>query len=144
MEPRLLGSILGYPTNSNFFTGLQLNLTCFITFSYTILYDQIQHVNVRAMWTRSGSALDNNIDRNVVELYEVGTQQYQTSLLFNSLDKARDEGLYTCNIEAVFQQRNSTLVKKIQLSHNIEVQSKYKVSTKTLVKDKSYSICRSY
>ena len=143
MEPRRLGSILGYPTNSNFFTGLQLNLTCFITFSYTI-YDQIQHVNVRATWTRSGSALDNNIDRNVVELYEVGTQQYQTSVLFNSLDKARDEGLYTCNIEALFQQRNSTLVKKIQLSHNIEVQSKYKVSTKTLVKDKSYSICRSY
>ena len=132
MEPTLLGSILGYPTNSNFFTGLQLNLTCFITFSYTI-YDQIQHVNVRAMWTRSGSALDNNIDRNVVEVFEVGTQQYQTSVLFNSLDKARD-GLYTCNIEAVFQQRNSTLVKKIQLSHNIEVQSKYKVSTKTFSK----------
>ena len=140
MEPILLGSILGYPTNSNFFTGLQLNLTCFITFSYTI-YDQIQHVNVRSMWTRSGSDLDNNIDRNVVELFEVETQQYQTSVLFNSLDKARDEGLYTCIIEAVFQQRNSTLVKKIQLSHNIEVQSKYNVFTKTLDKDKRYSIC---
>ena len=143
MEPILLGSILGYPTDSNFFTGLQLNLTCFITISYTI-YDQIQHVNIRATWTRSGSALDNNIDRNVVELFEMGTQQYRTNVLFNSLDKARDEGLYTCNIEAVFQQRNSTLVKKIQLSHNIEVQSKYSIFTKTLVKDKSYSICISY
>ena len=49
--------------------------------------------------------------------------QYQTSILFNSLDKARDEGLYICKVEALFQQRNNTVKKMIQLSHNIEVQS---------------------
>ena len=75
------------------------------------------------MWTRSGSAIDNDFDRNVVEFFEVGPMQYQTSVLFKSLDKARDEGLYICKVEALFQQRNDTVKKKIQLSHNIELQS---------------------
>ena len=122
MEPGLNGSIILYPINDNFYTGLQLNLTCFITISYTI-YDQIQLLNIHSMWTRSGSAIDNDFDRNVVELFEVGAMQYQTSVLFNSLDKVRDEGLYTCKVEALFLQRNNTVKKKIQLSQNIELQS---------------------
>ena len=43
------------------------------------------------MWTRSGYAIDNDFDINVLELYEVGPMQYQTSVLFNSMDEARDE-----------------------------------------------------
>ena len=81
------------------------------------------YLNIHSMWTRSGSAIDNDSDRNVVELIEVGAMQYQTSVLFNSLDKVRDEGLYTCKVEALFLQRNNTVKKKIQLSHNIELQS---------------------
>ena len=52
--------------------------------------------------------------------------QYQTSVLFNSMDKIRDEGLYICKVEALFQQRNNTVKKNIQVSHNIEVQSELK------------------
>ena len=122
MEPGLIGSIILYPINDNFYTGLQLNLTCFITISYTI-YDEVQLLNIHAMWTRSGDAIDNDFDRNVVELFEVGPMQYRTSVIFNSLDKARDEGLYICKVEALYQQRNNTLKKKIQFSHNIELQS---------------------
>ena len=122
MEPALNGSIILYPINNNFYTGLQLNFTCFITISYTI-YDHVQLLNIHAMWTRSGYDIDNDFDINVVELFEVGAMQYQTSVLFNSMDKARDEGLYICKVEALFQQRNNTVKKMIQLSHNIEVQS---------------------
>ena len=75
------------------------------------------------MWTRSGYAIDNDFDINVVELIEVGSMQYQTSVLFNSMDKARDEGLYIFKVEALFQLKNNTVKKNIQLSHNIEVQS---------------------
>ena len=121
MEPALNGSIILYPINDNFYTGLQLNFTCFFTISYTI-YDHVQLLNIHAMWTTSGSAIDNDFDINVVELFEVGPLQYQTSVLFNSMDKVRDEGLYICKVEALFQQRNNTVKKMIQLSHNIEVQ----------------------
>ena len=128
MEPGLNGSIILYPISDNFYTGLQLNLTCFITISYTI-YDHVQLLNVHTMWTRSGSAIDNDFDRNVVELFELGAMQYQTSVIFNSLDKARDEGLYICKVEALFQQRNNMVKKKIESSHNIEVQSELIVFT---------------
>ena len=53
------------------------------------------------MWTRSGYDIDNDFDINVVELFEVGPMQYQTSVLFNSMDKARDEGLYIFKVEAL-------------------------------------------
>ena len=122
MEPALNGSIILYPINNNFYTGLQLNFICFFTISYTI-YQHVQLHNIHAMWTRSGSAIDNDFDINVVEFIEVGPMQYQTSVLFNSMDKARDEGLYICNVEALFQQKNNTVKKMIQLSHNIDVQS---------------------
>ena len=124
MEPGLSGSIILYPMNINFFTGLQLNLTCFFTISYTII-DLVQLLNIHAMWTRSGSAIDNDFDRNVVELFEVEDMQYQTSVLFNSLDKTRDDGQYTCAVEAMFQQQNVTFIKAIQLSYTIEVQSEF-------------------
>ena len=125
MEPRLNGSIILYPTNKNFYTGLQLNLTCFVIISYTI-YDHVQLLNIHATWRRSGSAIDNDFDRNVVELFEMEAMQYQTSVIFNSLDKARDDGQYIlCAVEAMFQQQNITIRKRIQLSHTIEVQSEF-------------------
>ena len=127
MEPTLSGNIIGYPINSNFFTGLQLNLTCFITISYTI-YNEIEDVEVLAEWTRSGSAIDSNSGRTVVEVFKVGKMQYQTSILFNALDKSTDEGKYTCTVKAIFKQRrNGTLIKNIESSHIMEVDCEFNI-----------------
>ena len=93
--------IRGFPVDSNFFTGLQLNLTCIIHISPTGL-DVPTSMAVSVDWSKSGTSLTTNsgvtVDKGPVE---VGPLQYQTSLLFESLDKTRDEGDYTCSVHVI-------------------------------------------
>ena len=91
----------GFPVDSNFFTGLELNLTCIIHIS-PIGLDISTSFAVSAEWSKSGTSLTTNsrvtLDEGAVE---VGPLQYQTSLLFKSLDKTRDEGTYTCSVHVI-------------------------------------------
>ena len=88
--------ITGSPINSNFFTGLQLNLTCHIHIPSELLSVPI---SVTAQWTMSGTVLTSNSRLTVEEeLVQVGPLLYQTSLVFNSLDGRVDNGNYTCSV----------------------------------------------
>ena len=57
---------------------------------------------VSAEWSKSGTSLTTNsrvtVDKGPVE---VGPLQYQTSLLFESFDKTRDEGNNTCSVHDI-------------------------------------------
>ena len=90
-----------FPVDSNFYTGLELNLTCIVHLSPTGL-DVPTSMAVSADWSKSGTSLTTNsrvtVDKGPVE---VGPLQYQTSLLFESLDKTRDEGNYTCSVHVI-------------------------------------------
>ena len=90
-----------FPVDSNFYTGLELNLTCIIHISPTVL-DVPTSMAIFADWSKSGASLTTNrrvtVDKGPVE---VGPLQYQTSLLFESLDKTRDEGNYTCSVHVI-------------------------------------------
>ena len=87
--------IRSYPIDSDFFTGLQLNLTCTIQVSLEIS----PPMTIFTEWSKSGSPLSSNSRVTVVELpVQVGPRLYQTSVLFNSLDKIRDEGEYMCAV----------------------------------------------
>ena len=91
----------GVPVDSNFFTGLQLNLTCIIHISPTEL-DVSTLIYVSAEWSKSGTILTTNSRVTVDEgPIAVGPLQYQTSLLLNSLDKTRDIGYYTCSVHVI-------------------------------------------
>lgn len=89
-------SITGSPIDTDYFTGLQLNLTCSIHIppEFSSL-----PITVSARWTKSGSTLLSNSRVTVGErLVRVGPRVYQTSLAFTSLDGSRgDEGNYTCS-----------------------------------------------
>ena len=86
--------ITGSPINSNFFTGLQLNLTSHIHIPSELLSVPI---SVTAQWTMSGTVLTSNSRLTVEEEpVEMGPLLYQTSLVFNSLDEMEDNGNYTC------------------------------------------------
>ena len=88
--------ITGSPINSNFFTGLQLNLTCHIHIPSELLSLPI---SVTAQWIMSGTVLTSNSRLTVgEEPVEVGPLLYQTSLVFNSLDGGEDNGNYTCSV----------------------------------------------
>ena len=94
--PPLTVVITGSPINSNFFTGLQLNLTCHIHIPSELLSVPI---SVTAQWTMSGTALTSNSRLTVgEEPVEVGPLLYQSSLVFNSLDRRGDNGNYTCSV----------------------------------------------
>ena len=87
--------IKGYPIDSDFFTGLQLNLTCTIQVSLEISLP----MTVFTEWSKSGFPISSNSRITVEELpVKVGPQLYHTSVLFNSLDQTRDEGEYMCAV----------------------------------------------
>ena len=88
----------GHPTNSNFFTGLQLTLTC------TITLPQLESIStVSTQWSQSGSPLTSSNRVTVGEWpVEVGPGHYHTSVVFNSLDSTRDEGEYTCAVRVTY------------------------------------------
>ena len=92
--------IKGYPRDSDFFTGLQLNLTCTIQVSLEISLSMTAFIE----WSKSGSPLSSNSRVTVEELpVQVGPRLYQTSVLFNSLDKIRDEGEYMCAVSVTLR-----------------------------------------
>ena len=85
-------AIAASPIDSDYFNGLQLNLTCFIH----IASFSVSHVGVN--WTKSGSALLSNSRVTVSETMRVNQSTYQTWIAFSSLDNKRgDEGNYTCS-----------------------------------------------
>ena len=90
-----------FPVDLSFFSGLQLNLTCIIHISPTGL-DESTSMAVSAEWSKSGTSLTTNsrvtVDKGPVE---VGPLQYQTTLLFESLDTTIDEGNYTCSVHVI-------------------------------------------
>ena len=115
----------GVPVDSNFFTGLQLNLTCIIHISPTEL-DVSTLIYVSAEWSKSGTILTTNSRVTVDEgPVAVGPLQYQTSLLLNSLDKTRDVGNYTCTVHVIHSLDGfQDAVTDTAASHFITVQSK--------------------
>ena len=88
-------SITGSPVDSDFFTGLRLTLICSIHIPQNL---QSMPWTVSAYWTKAGSRIISN-SRVIVEETVVMVQPllYQSTLVFNSLDRSRDEsGEYTC------------------------------------------------
>ena len=115
----------GFPVDSNFFTGLQLNLTCIIHISPTEL-DVSTLMAVSAEWSKSGTILTTSSRVTVDEgPVAVGPLQYQTSLLLNSLDNTRDMGNYTCTVHVIHSLDGfQDAVTNTAVSRYITVQSK--------------------
>ena len=115
----------GFPVDSNFFTGLQLNLTCIIHISPTEL-DVSTSMAVSAEWSKSGTILTTNTRVTVDEgPVTVGPLQYQSSLLFKSLDKTRDKGDYSCSVHVIHSLEGFLdAVTNTAVSRFITVQSK--------------------
>ncbi len=116
-------TIRGYPINSNFYSGLQLNLTCAIDISVSVL-DNIQQIRVMSQWRRYNTALTQDNRRTITMPQEVGPMLYHTSIIFNSLDKSRDEGDYECNVDVIVERESSHLTIKDSASMSITVSSK--------------------
>ena len=111
-------TITGSPINSHYFSGLQLNLTCHIQLPMPIEY----RVSVSSQWSKSGSVLTSNSRMSVdEEAVEVGPLLYQSSLVFSSLDRDRDDGNYTCSVTVSLIGISPVTV---TASHTISVESK--------------------
>ena len=84
------------PVQSDFYTGLRLNLTCLTQLATPMGYD----VDVSADWSKSGSTLTSDSRVSVgEEAVEVEQLLYSTSLVFSSLDQTMgDTGDYTCTV----------------------------------------------
>ncbi len=54
---------------------------------------------------------------------EVGPMLYHTSIIFNSLDKSRDEGDYECNVDVAIERENSQSIIMNSASKTITVPS---------------------
>ncbi len=54
-------------------------------------------------------ALTQDNRRTITIPQEVGPMLYHTSVIFNSLDKSRDEGDYECNVDVMIERENSQL-----------------------------------
>ena len=104
--------------NSHYLSGLQLNLTCHIQLPMPIEYK----VSVSSQWGKSCSVLTSNSRMSVdEEAVEVGPLLYQSSLVFSSLDRDRDDGNYTCSV-TVSPIGISPVT--VTASHTISVESK--------------------
>ncbi len=58
---------------------------------------------------RYNTALTQDNRRTITMPQEVGPMLYHTSIIFNSLDKSRDEGDYECNVDVMIERENSQL-----------------------------------
>lgn len=95
--PPIAVTITASPAISNFFTGLQLNLTCSVFIPEELISVPL---NVSAQWSRSGSILRSNSRVRVVEPMRVEPLLFQTSVVISSLDKDEgDEGDYVCTVK---------------------------------------------
>ncbi len=59
---------------------------------------------------------------------EVGPMLYRTSIIFNSLDKIRDEGDYKCSVDVIFAREDQKLTISKFSNTVIAVPSKFKFS----------------
>ena len=113
----------GYPIDADFFTGLQLNLTCTIILSHLVSTS----TTISVEWSQSGSPLTSTSRVTVGEWpVEVGPGHYQTSVVFNSLDSTRDEGEYTCAVRVTNRIEGfADAIKESTASRSITVPSKF-------------------
>ncbi len=87
-------TITGFPVDSDFFTGLELNLTCSIHIPQVV---DSPAIAVSAQWSKDGSILTSSDYVTVGDdPVRVGPLLYQSTVVFSSLDGARDTGEYTC------------------------------------------------
>ena len=89
-------TITASPVQTDFYTGLHLNLTCLIQLATPMGYG----VNVSADWSKSGSTRTSDSRVSVgEEAVEVEPFLYSISLVFSSLDQTLgDTGEYTCTV----------------------------------------------
>ncbi len=76
-----------------------------------------------SQWRRHNTALTQDNRRTITMPQEVGPMLYHTSIIFNSLDKSRDEGDYECNIDVMIERENGQLRIMNTASKTIAVQS---------------------
>ena len=74
-------------------------------------FDQVQSIDVRSRWMRANIDIVADSRRNIFRPIELRPNQYQTSMVINSLDKNRDEGEYTCSTEVTIHRvQNDTIL----------------------------------
>ncbi len=117
-------TIRGYPINSNFYSGLQLNLTCAIDISVSVL-DNIQQIRVTSQWRRYNTALTQDNRRTITMPQEVGPMLYHTSIIFHSLDKSRDEGDYECVVNVMMERNDKQFTIANHSTTKIHLQSMF-------------------
>ena len=115
--------IKGFPTDSNFFRGLQLNLTCFLNITFSEYEDSV-NFSVSMMWTKTNGTIVGNNRLMVIGAYQVTPLFYQSILVFNSLDKTMDEGAYICNIDVSVYRGQSTINIQKSVTRSLSVPSK--------------------
>ncbi len=76
-----------------------------------------------SQWMRYNTALTQDHRRTITTPQEVGPMLYHTSIIFNSLDKSRDEGDYECNVNVMIERENGQLRIMNTASKTIAVQS---------------------
>ncbi len=70
-----------YPINSNYYSGLQLNLTCAINIILVSALDNIQQIRVMTKWRRYNTALTQDSRRTITMPRKVGPMLYHTSII---------------------------------------------------------------
>ncbi len=113
-----------YPINSNYYSGLQLNLTCAINILVSTL-ENIQQIRVMSQWRRYNTALTQDNRRTITIPRKVGPMLYHTSIILQSLDKNRDEGVYYCTADVIVVRERQNFTKTISTNHPIFVPSKF-------------------
>ncbi len=87
-------TITGTPTYSDLLAAPQPSLTCSIHIPQLV---ESLPINVSAQWSKDGSLLTSNSRVTVREdPVRVRALLYQSTVVFSSLDGARDSGEYTC------------------------------------------------
>lgn len=95
VPPSSIG-IIASPIPDNFFSGLQLNLTCRTELDAAVNTEQ----NVTMTWTKSGSSINPfRISISSPQRVHFSPQIYESSLIFSSLSVySDDEGEYVCSV----------------------------------------------
>ena len=115
--------IKGFPVDEYFFKGLQLNLTCFYNLTFSP-YDENYNVSVVIEWRKSESSIIQDNRVSVSNVVETRPLHYQSSLLFASLDKNRDEDNYTCLVRTTVQRIYNQTVSNDAVTHSVLIPSK--------------------
>ncbi len=81
-----------------------------------------------SQWMRYNTALTQDNRRTITMPQEVGPMLYHTSIIFNSLDKSRDEGDYKCSVDVIIAREDQKLTISNFSNTVIVVPSKFKIS----------------